>query len=81
MMSFLQEIPPLLGDSYSVDLHSIASRVEGMMYTLADSAVLTIDPSSGGDTVTEAATTTVQKSGGWFGFISEAMEVVLKVFL
>uniref|UniRef100_A0A251TEP4 Uncharacterized protein n=1 Tax=Helianthus annuus TaxID=4232 RepID=A0A251TEP4_HELAN len=27
----------------------------------------------------ESAATTVQKSGGWFGFISDAMEVVLEV--
>ncbi|KAJ0734186.1 hypothetical protein HanPI659440_Chr11g0416971 [Helianthus annuus] len=26
----------------------------------------------------ESAATTVQKSGGWFGFISDAMEVVLE---
>lgn len=48
--------------------------MEGLLYTLADAAVAA-DPSSTG----AAATTSVQKNGGWFGFISDAMEVVLKV--
>lgn len=42
------------------------------MYTLADAAVATAPDSAGTDVA-------VQKSGGWFGFISDAMEVVLKV--
>lgn len=46
-----------------------------MVYALADAAVAA-DPSASG-TATDAAA--VQKSGGWFGFISDAMEVVLKV--
>ncbi|KAJ6842895.1 inner membrane protein PPF-1, chloroplastic-like [Iris pallida] len=58
-----QEIPQL-------DLHGIVSRAEGMLYTLADAAVAA-DPA--------AADGAVQKNGGWFGFISDAMEVVLKV--
>ena len=46
------------------------------MYTLADAAVAVDSAASvSGD----SATSTVQKSGGWFGFISDAMEVVLKV--
>ncbi|KAG1339275.1 putative ALBINO3-like protein 1, chloroplastic [Cocos nucifera] len=48
--------------------------VEGLRYTLADAAVAA-DPFSTG----AAATTSVQKNGGWFGFISDAMKVVLKV--
>lgn len=46
------------------------------MYTLADAAVA-VDPAASASG--ESAATTVQKSGGWFGFISDAMEVVLKV--
>ncbi|KAJ0509502.1 putative membrane insertase YidC/ALB3/OXA1/COX18, membrane insertase YidC/Oxa1 [Helianthus annuus] len=46
------------------------------MYTLADAAVA-VDAAGTGSA--ESAVTTVQKSGGWFGFISDAMEVVLKV--
>lgn len=68
-MSF-QEIPPL----ESIDLSSIVSRAEGILYTIADAAVA-VDPAAGSD----AGGSTVQKSGGWFGFISDAMEVVLKV--
>ena len=45
------------------------------MYTLADAAVAVDSGGSAGD----SAATTVQKSGGWFGFISDAMEFVLKV--
>ncbi|XP_072976003.1 inner membrane protein PPF-1, chloroplastic isoform X1 [Typha angustifolia] len=71
-----QEIPPLQPLDSFVDLHGIVSRAEGLLYTLADAAVVAADTSTsaGAD-----ATTTVQKNGGWFGFISEAMEVVLKV--
>lgn len=47
------------------------------MYTLADAAVA-VDSASGG-AVAASGDATAQKSGGWFGFISEAMEVVLKV--
>lgn len=66
-MSF-QEIPPL-------DLSSVVSRAEGILYMIADAAVAA-DPSPAG-----AADAAAQKSGSWFGFISEAMEVVLKVAL
>ncbi|KAL4188911.1 hypothetical protein AMTRI_Chr08g204410 [Amborella trichopoda] len=55
-----------------VDFERIMGRAEGLLYTLADAAVST-DPS------VKASTETVQKNGGWFGFISETMEVVLKV--
>jgi YidC/Oxa1 family membrane protein insertase len=43
------------------------------LYTLADAAVA-LDPAASG-----AVDAPVQKSTGWFGFISDAMEVVLKV--
>lgn len=49
------------------------------MYTLADAAVAVDATGSGGSGAGDSVTTTVQKSGGWFGFISDAMEVVLKV--
>ncbi|CAL9103767.1 unnamed protein product [Musa acuminata var. zebrina] len=48
--------------------------VEGLLYTLADAAVATDATAAAPD-----ASTAVQKNGGWFGFISDAMEVVLKV--
>ncbi|KAL6958187.1 Inner membrane protein PPF-1, chloroplastic [Sarracenia purpurea var. burkii] len=67
------EIPPIHFPDSSVDFNAIASRAEGLLYTLADAAVVAVDPASG-----DAA---VQKNGGWFGFISDAMEVVLFDFL
>lgn len=66
-MSF-QDIPPLHGADSLAHLHGIVSRVESLLYTLADAAAPATD-----------ASTVVQKNGGWFGFISDAMEVVLKV--
>ncbi|XP_058109724.1 inner membrane protein PPF-1, chloroplastic [Magnolia sinica] len=65
------EIPPLHSLGSAVDFNGIVSRAESLLYTLADAAVVAAHPSA------DAAA--VQKSGGWFGFISEAMEVVLKV--
>lgn len=75
--SFHEIPPPLHPLESSVDFSSIVSRAESLLYTLADAAVA-VDPSSGGaaSTSTDVA---VQKSGGWFGFISDAMEFVLKV--
>ncbi|KAF6172060.1 hypothetical protein GIB67_029478 [Kingdonia uniflora] len=61
----------------SVDLQGIVSRAESLLYTLADAAVVAADSTSGTGTGSNEAS--VQKSGGWFGFISDAMEVVLKV--
>uniref|UniRef100_A0A6V7QT37 Membrane insertase YidC/Oxa/ALB C-terminal domain-containing protein n=1 Tax=Ananas comosus var. bracteatus TaxID=296719 RepID=A0A6V7QT37_ANACO len=52
----------------------VDTRSRGLLYTLADAAVVADPSSSGAD-----ATAAVQKNGGWFGFISETMEVVLKV--
>nr|XP_048324524.1 inner membrane protein PPF-1, chloroplastic [Ziziphus jujuba var. spinosa] len=73
----LHEVPPIHSIDSAIDFSSIASRVEGLLYTLADAAVA-VDSASGGaaSTSTDAA---AQKNGGWFGFISEAMEFVLKV--
>ena len=47
-----------------------------MLFTLADAAVALDGGAGSSDSATAAA---AQKSGGWFGFISDAMEVVLKV--
>ncbi|XP_014494224.1 inner membrane protein PPF-1, chloroplastic [Vigna radiata var. radiata] len=68
----LHQIPPLHSISHSIDFVGIATRAEGLLYTLADAAVAA-DPAA---PATDAA---VQKNGGWFGFISEAMEAILKV--
>ncbi|XP_020108121.1 inner membrane protein PPF-1, chloroplastic-like isoform X2 [Ananas comosus] len=68
------EVPPLQSLDSFVDFHGIVARAEGLLYTLADAAVVADPSSSGAD-----ATAAVQKNGGWFGFISETMEVVLKV--
>lgn len=76
----LHEIPPIVQlDSSSIDFTSIVTRAESLLYTLADAAVAA-DSASGGaaSSSTDAA---VQKNGGWFGFISESMEFVLKVIL
>ncbi|KAI3667653.1 hypothetical protein L6452_42722 [Arctium lappa] len=70
-------LPPISSfDGVSVDFAAIASRAESLMYTLADAAVAVDSAASASG---DSATSTVQKSGGWFGFISDAMEVVLKV--
>lgn len=67
-----QEIPPISSIGSSIDLNAFFSKAEGIVYTLADAAVSASPDASGAS---------VQKSGGWFGFISDAMEVVLKVVL
>lgn len=72
----LHEIPPIHSLDSAIDFNAIASRAESLLYTLADAAV-SADVASGGST--DAATAAAQKNGGWFGFISEAMEFVLKV--
>ena len=67
----LNELPPLHG---SVDIGAILTRAESLLYTVADAAVV-------GGAADSAVSTdpAVQKSGGWFGFISDGMELVLKV--
>ncbi|EXC10619.1 Inner membrane protein PPF-1 [Morus notabilis] len=72
----LHEIPPIHSLDSAIDFNAIASRAESLLYTLADAAV-SADVASGGST--DAATAAAQKNGGWFGFISEAMEFVLKI--
>ncbi|KAH0929981.1 hypothetical protein HID58_015708 [Brassica napus] len=66
----LNELPPLHG---SVDIGAILTRAESLLYTVADAAVV-------GGAADSAVSTdpAVQKSGGWFGFISDGMELVLK---
>ncbi|KAK4852662.1 hypothetical protein QYF36_025919 [Acer negundo] len=71
-----QEIPQTIHSlDSSIDLTSVFSRAESLLYTLADAAVQ-LDSASGGAASADAAP---QKNGGWFGFISEAMEFVLKI--
>lgn len=72
----LNEIPPLHG---SVDIGAILTRAESLLYTIADAAVVGAADSAALSTTTDPAA--VQKSGGWFGFISDGMELVLKVSL
>lgn len=71
----LHEIPPIHSFDSALDFNAIATRAESLLYTLADAAV-SADAASGASTDAAAA----QKNGGWFGFISESMEFVLKVF-
>ncbi|KAL9371701.1 hypothetical protein Peur_036841 [Populus x canadensis] len=73
-LSLHDNIPPIHHhlDS-SIDFNSIISRAEGFLYTLADAAVAVDSAAS------TTSTDTAQKSGGWFGFISDGMEFVLKV--
>ncbi|KAK3160352.1 hypothetical protein QOZ80_1BG0058400 [Eleusine coracana subsp. coracana] len=61
-------------------LQAALERAEAALYTLADAAVVAADAAAGGvaGDAGEAAAA-VQKNGGWFGFIAEALEVVLKV--
>lgn len=65
-----QQIPPISSIESSINLSEAYGKAESILYTLADAAVSASPDASGA---------TVQKSGGWFGFISDAMEVVLKV--
>lgn len=74
----LHEIPPIHSISRNIDFAGIVTRAEGLLYTLADAAVAA-DPAVAADTAASTTDAAVQKSGGWFGFISEAMEFVLKV--
>jgi YidC/Oxa1 family membrane protein insertase len=67
------QIPPIQSLTHSIDVAGVFARAEGLLYTLADAAVTA-------DAVTSTSTdVAVQKNGGWFGFISDAMEFVLKV--
>ncbi|XP_062193137.1 inner membrane protein ALBINO3, chloroplastic-like [Phragmites australis] len=61
-------------------LQAALERAEAALFTLADAAVVAVDAAAGaGGGDAEQAAAAVQKNGGWFGFISEALEVVLKV--
>ncbi|XP_028775794.1 inner membrane protein PPF-1, chloroplastic [Neltuma alba] len=71
------EIPPIHSLSDSFDLSQVVTRAEALLYTLADAAV-SADPGAGAAAST-STDVVAQKNGGWFGFISEAMEFVLKV--
>ncbi|XP_073022774.1 inner membrane protein PPF-1, chloroplastic-like [Primulina eburnea] len=72
----LHQFPPIHSVDNSIDLHAIVARAESFLYTIADAAVVAADGGTGSDSAAAAA---AQKNGGWFGFISEAMEAVLKV--
>ncbi|XP_038712174.1 inner membrane protein PPF-1, chloroplastic-like [Tripterygium wilfordii] len=56
----------------SIDFNANVRKSEGLLYTLAD-AMVAVDSTSGA-----ADATAPQKNGGWFGFISDGMEFVLK---
>ncbi|KAI3423641.1 uncharacterized protein J3R85_010842 [Psidium guajava] len=72
------EIPPVHSfDPSSLDFASALSRAESLLYTLADAAVATDSATAGA--ASSSADVAAQKNGGWFGFISDAMEFVLKV--
>ncbi|XP_038894871.1 inner membrane protein PPF-1, chloroplastic [Benincasa hispida] len=72
------ELPPIHTFDSAFNFEAIVSRAEGLLYTLADAAVA-VDSTVSGGAASSSTDTAVQKNGGWFGFISEAMEVVLKV--
>ncbi|XP_022158906.1 inner membrane protein PPF-1, chloroplastic [Momordica charantia] len=72
------QLPPIHTFDSAFDYEAIVSRAEGLLYTIADAAVA-VDSAVSGGAASTSADTAVQKNGGWFGFISEAMEVVLKV--
>ncbi|XP_022752749.1 inner membrane protein PPF-1, chloroplastic-like [Durio zibethinus] len=69
------EIPPIPSLYSSVDFQALFTKAESLLYTLADAAVVA-DPATAAAGSTDAF---AQKNGGWFGFISESMEFVLKV--
>ncbi|XP_051134483.1 inner membrane protein PPF-1, chloroplastic isoform X2 [Andrographis paniculata] len=69
----LQNLPPV---ENSIDFNAMVEKAEALLYTLADAAVVADGGTAASDS---AAAATVQKSGGWFGFISDGMEVVLKI--
>lgn len=73
----LHDIPPIHSFESSINFNAISSRAEALLYTLADAAVA-IDPAAGSNDATAGA---AQKSGGWFGFISDGMEFILKVIV
>ncbi|KAG8387818.1 hypothetical protein BUALT_Bualt02G0060700 [Buddleja alternifolia] len=67
------QLPPIHSLDNSIDFSAIIQRTESLLYTLADAAVAA-DAGTASDPAAAAA-----KGGGWFGFISDSMEVVLKV--
>lgn len=67
--SSFQDFAPISSMGNSVDFNAVLTKAESLLYTLADAAI-SASPDAGAP---------VQKNGGWSGFISDAMEVVLKV--
>ncbi|CAN6472535.1 unnamed protein product [Victoria cruziana] len=60
-----------------VDFESLSARAESILYTLSDAAVSATATAT--TTASNSTTDGVQKNGGWFGFISDTMEFVLKI--
>ncbi|KAF3794078.1 Inner membrane protein [Nymphaea thermarum] len=60
-----------------IDFEYVAARAESILYTLSDAAVSATATTT--TTTLDSTTDVAQKNGGWFGFISDAMEVVLKI--
>ncbi|GLJ21470.1 hypothetical protein SUGI_0396180 [Cryptomeria japonica] len=59
----LEQMPdPSQLDAYMDSIQGVVSRAEGLLYTLVDATVVTMDT---------ASTTTAQKGGGWFGFVAD----------
>ncbi|PON58952.1 Membrane insertase [Parasponia andersonii] len=75
----LHEIPPIHSIDSAIDFNAFATRAESLLYTLADAAVAGAGDSIASGGADDAAAAAAQKNGGWFGFISEGMEFVLKI--
>nr|GMD20325.1 inner membrane protein PPF-1, chloroplastic [Ipomoea batatas] len=71
------ELPPIHSLNSAVDFGAILTRAESLLYTIADAAVAT-DAATGGAASGDPAAVP-QKNSGWFGFISDSMEFVLKI--
>ncbi|CAH9130324.1 unnamed protein product [Cuscuta epithymum] len=71
------ELSPIQALHSSVDFGAIFTRAESFLYTIADAAVAT-DAAIGGS-ASDASAAVPQKNNGWFGFVSDSMEFVLKV--
>eukprot|EP00252_Welwitschia_mirabilis_P000946 TRINITY_DN10932_c0_g1_i1.p1 TRINITY_DN10932_c0_g1~~TRINITY_DN10932_c0_g1_i1.p1 ORF type:complete len:323 (+),score=53.25 TRINITY_DN10932_c0_g1_i1:258-1226(+) len=67
----LEQLPEQVdGVSSHLDMQSLLSRAEGLMYTLADAAV------ASSDAVNSASPS---RNNGWFGFLADGLEGFLKI--
>lgn len=81
--SSLQQFPgPEDLDSFSemvsqapTAVHGVVSRVEGLLYTIADAASVATNAA----TATATETTVDKQDGGWLGGLTDALELILKV--